>query len=87
MDITPYTVSYPNNNSVQEAEIRPCCREDNVVDYAIYIKGQLAFTIRKSPEDLGRWIVSLKNADNEIDEAMVQRIGIEIDQYNNKHNQ
>ncbi|MCW3093292.1 MAG: hypothetical protein JWP81_4361 [Ferruginibacter sp.] len=82
MDITPYTINFWNGESLHPAEVRPCCREDNVVDYAIYISNQLSFNITKSDDARGKWVISLKNADKEIDDVVVQSIGAEIDHHN-----
>ena len=59
-------------------EVTPCCKEDNVVDYAIRQEGKLAFTITKDREKQ-KWVVALKNADDEIDEELVQLLGMEIE--------
>lgn len=83
MDITPYNIIFWDKNFLTGAEVKPCCREDNVVDYSIYIHGNLVFNITKPP-DTSKWIVSLKNADKEIDDEVVQRIGVEIERHNNK---
>jgi len=82
MDITPYNIIYWNGDTLSSAEVRPCCREDNVVDYAIYINNQLAFNITKPNEDAGQWVISLKNADKDIDDIVIQNIGSEIDRHN-----
>lgn len=77
MDITPFTIYYAFRNSLYTAEIRPCCREDHVVDYAVWIEHLLAFTITKQTDN-GNWVIALKNADDDIDYEMVQVIGAEI---------
>jgi hypothetical protein len=82
MDITPYKIIYWDGNILSPAEVRPCCREDNVVDYAIYTDNLLLFTITKSNEDDGKWVISLKNADKNIDDVVIQSIGSEIDRHN-----
>lgn len=82
MDITPYKIIYQVGNTFSPAEVRPCCREDNVVDYAIYTNNQLLFTITKSNNDGGKWVISLKNADKNIDNEVIQSIGAEIEQHN-----
>jgi hypothetical protein len=79
MDITPFIIGYKVNNNIQQAEIRPCCREDNVVDYAVRISGKLTFTITRDVIN-DRWVVALKNADEIIDDDEVQRIGNAIQQ-------
>jgi hypothetical protein len=78
MDISPFNIYYSENNVMHTVEVIPCCREDNVVDYAIRQEGKLAFTITKDREKQ-RWVVALKNADDEIDEELVQLLGIEIE--------
>lgn len=78
MDTTPFTIYYVQHNVMNPVEIRPCCREDNVVDYAVWNEGKLGFTVTKD-EGTGKWIVALKNADDIIDDALVQLIGAEIE--------
>ncbi|MEO5892970.1 MAG: hypothetical protein ABIQ31_22160 [Ferruginibacter sp.] len=80
MDITPYQIAYWNGSLLINAEVKPCCSEDNVVDYAIYKGDQLSFNITKN--ETGKWVISLKNADKEIDDEVVQSIGMAIDQHN-----
>lgn len=77
MDISPFTVYYVQHDVMHSAEIRPCCREDNVVDYAVWENDQLAFTIAQQAGS-GKWVVALKNADDDIDEELVELIGAEI---------
>lgn len=81
MDITPYNIHYPGPRGIKQLRVKPCCKEDNVVDYAIYDEDYLMFTIARH-EDGQRWIVSMKNADEDIDESTVQQIGSAIDQRN-----
>lgn len=81
MDTKPYTINFWNGETLEPAEVKPCCGEDNVVDYAIYINNQLSFNITKSGEE-AKWVISLKNADKEIDDAVVQHIGSEIERHN-----
>jgi len=82
MDITPFFITnLPAANTAAAIEVRPCCREDNVVDYAIWIHNKLAYTITYSDSG-NKWIVALKNADEDVDDYMVQRIGAEIERRN-----
>jgi hypothetical protein len=78
MDTTPFRIYYVQHDVMHSVEIRPCCNEDNVVDYAVWDEDRLAFTITRNKET-GRWIVALKNADDEIDDELIQLIGTEID--------
>ena len=84
MDIKPYQIVYRDGHALNAAEIRPCCNEDNVVDYAVYIQNKLAFNITKSADGRGRWVVSLKNADKYVDDNVVQSIGSAIDVHNSQ---
>jgi len=79
MDTTPFKISYQHDGIRQYAEIHPCCKEDNIVDYIVYKEGKLAFTITRNAADNNHWIVALKNADDIIEEEMLQSIGREID--------
>lgn len=78
MEITPFNIYYSEDNEMHTLEVRPCCNEDNVVDYAIWQEGKLGFTITKDKQE-SRWVVALKNADDDIDEELVQLIGGEIE--------
>lgn len=84
MDNQSYQVVYREGDILNTAEIKPCCGEDNVVDYAVYINQQLAFNITKPAEDGGRWVVSLKNADKYVEDKTVQSIGSAIDLHNSQ---
>ncbi|MEO6722794.1 MAG: hypothetical protein ABIN67_20670 [Ferruginibacter sp.] len=60
--------------------IKPCCKEDNIVDYAVWMRDKLEFTITKARADPGQqWVVALQNADDIVDPVLVQSIGREID--------
>ena len=78
MDISPFTVYYVYDNVMHTVQIRPCCREDNVVDYAVWEEGKLNFTLTRQA-GTNKWVVALKNADDDIDDELVQLIGAEID--------
>lgn len=79
IDTTPFTINYVHEGIRQDAEIHPCCTEDNIVDYIVYKEGKLAFTITRSGIDNDQWVVALKNADDTIDEEMVQKIGNQVE--------
>ncbi|HEX2684493.1 MAG TPA: hypothetical protein VHL77_11195 [Ferruginibacter sp.] len=78
MDITPFNIDYLYGGRMRSVEIRPCCREDNVVDYAVWYDGKLYFTITRNAES-NKWVVALKNADDEVGEELVQLIGAQIE--------
>lgn len=78
METSPFNIYYSEDNVMNTVEVRPCCNEDNVVDYAIWQEGKLAYTITKDKQE-SRWVVALKNADDDIDDEIVQLIGREIE--------
>ena len=79
MDITPFTINYMHHGIMDSAEIYPCCKEDNVVDYAVWMQGKLAFTIARDIDNPEHWVVALKNADDDFEEDMVQNSGADIE--------
>lgn len=81
MDVSPFDIQYRQDGSLQTVNIHPCCREDNIVDYAVWKDGRLLFTITKDIQDAAHWVVALKNADDDFEEPMVQEIGKAIEQH------
>ena len=82
MDLNPFFIRFLYQDSWIDAKVRPCCRIDNVVDYAVWIKGKLEFTLTRNDHlaEGSDWVVALKNADNKVDNQVVQVIGQAIDQ-------
>ncbi len=80
MNITPFEVAFLHHGNFTTAEVHPCCKEDNVVDYAIWMNKKLAFTITRSVTNKDHWVVALKNADDEIDDTIIQQIGKSINE-------
>lgn len=80
MDITPFDIYYNYNGTRQVATIHPCCGEDSVIDYAVRIGGKLAFAVTKSYAEPGKWVVALRNSDNEVEDSLVQEIGSAIEE-------
>lgn len=81
MDTTPFEIQYQHRNGLTTAIIHPCCREGNVVDYAVWINDKLAFMLTRDVENKSSWVIGLKNADDDIAEDVVQSIGQAIDQH------
>jgi hypothetical protein len=82
-DTAAYTISYLDAGTLQHARIQPCCREDNIVDYAVYVEGKLLLTIARDDSGAGHWLVAMKNADDDISDETVQNIGREINKRKN----
>ena len=79
MNTTPFNIYYEYEEGLYHAQIRPCCREGSVIDYAVWEDDELAFTMTRHIET-GKWVVALKNADDFIDDEQVQAIGAVIEQ-------
>ena len=79
---TPFIIRYLHQGLEQDAEVHPCCKEDDIVDYAVYHNGKLSFTTRRAPGEK-KWIIAMKNADDEISQELLQNVGAQIDQHTN----
>lgn len=79
MDIAPFNIYYVYDDILYNAQVRPCCGENNVVDYAVWEDDELTFTLTRR-SGTGKWVVSLKNADDDIADEKVQAIGGVIEQ-------
>jgi len=82
MEISPFFTEFSYKDKVVLAEVKPCCRENNLYYYDISIKNQYQFTI--SPAFGGEgltWKVSFKNADKQIDPALIDIIGNQIENH------
>ena len=77
MNTATFLIDFQNDGKSATAEVRPCCNEDNVVDYAILIGGKLAFTITRDLDNK-HWVIAMKNSDDEFSDEMIQAIGAKI---------
>ena len=84
MDTTPFDIKYFHNGSSQHARIEPCCKADDVVDYAVWDGSRLMFTITKDFRNPEKWVVAMKNADDEFADEMIQQIGAAISREQSK---
>ena len=83
MDLNNFFVEFEYNGSYELAEVKPCCQENNVYYYDIYMKNQFQFTITpasSSQEDF-LWKIALKNADNQVDPRLAEMIGEQIEKH------
>lgn len=83
MDTTPFEISYQHHGIFKKVTIHPCCKEENIVDYAVWENGRLSFTITKDNHDTNRWNIALKNSDDIFEDELVQNIGAAIHQHQN----
>jgi len=82
MEISPFFTEFSYKDKVVLAEVRPCCRENSLYYYDISIKNQYQFTISPAFEGEGlTWKVSFKNADKQIDPALIDIIGNQIENH------
>jgi hypothetical protein len=79
----PFFIEYLNNDNLEIAEIKPCCQEDNVYYYDIYIRNQYQFTVTPylDKETGMTWKIALKNADKNIETGLLEVIGEEIEKH------
>lgn len=82
MDSTSFFIEFFYKNKLVLTEVKPCCQEDNVFYYDIAMKNQYQFTVTPTYDDKGiTWKVSLKNADKQVDAALIDIIGGEIEKH------
>lgn len=82
MDANSFFIEVPYKNKMLLTEVKPCCQQDNVFYYDIMMKNQYQFTVTPAYEDKGMtWKVSLKNADKQVDSALIDIIGREIEKH------
>lgn len=83
MDTQSFFIEFLYRDKSELAEVKPCCQKDNIYYYDISIRNQYQFTVTPtSDEKKGMaWKISLKNADNHFDPALVEIIGDEIEKH------
>ena len=83
MDLSPFLLEFKHRNKMQSVEVRPCCKEENVIYYDIWIDNQYQYTITPGliNGDKPGWRIALKNADKTVDQDLIQTIGVEIESY------
>lgn len=83
MDLDPFLLEFKHRHNMRLVEVRPCCREDDVIYYDIWIDHLYQYTITPGliDDDKPGWRIALKNADKIIDPDLVQTIGVEIESY------
>ena len=85
MNSASFFIEFFYKNKLLLTEVKPCCRKDNVFYYDIAMKNQYQFTVTptyEAYEDKGiTWKVSLKNADKQVDPALIDIIGNEIEKH------
>lgn len=81
MDLSPFQIEFAYRNQRQSVEVRPCCKEDEVIYYDIWMNNLYQYTITPGliNEDKPGWRIALKNADKPVDYGLIQTIGVEIE--------
>jgi len=81
-ETSSFFTEFSYKDKVVLAEVKPCCQENNVFYYDIAIKNQYQFTVTPAFAAEGiTWKVSFKNADKQIDAALIDIIGNEIERH------
>lgn len=82
MDTTSFFIEFIYNAKPVLTEVKPCCQENNLFYYDIAIKNQYQFTVSPTFKNEGiTWKVSFKNADKQVDPALIDIIGNEIEKH------
>lgn len=83
MDLSPFEIKYKHRNQVKSVEVRPCCKEEDVIYYDIWSNNAYQFTITPGliNDDKPGWRIALKNADKPVDNDLIQMIGVEIESH------
>ena len=79
IDLSPFFIEVYHLGKPVTAEIKPCCKENDVMYYDVYLKNSFQFTITPDVNDEAGWRISLMNADKEIDPELVRLIGEKIE--------
>ncbi len=83
METQPFFIEFLHNKNAEIAEVKPCCQEDNIFYYDVYIRNEYQFTATPSwNEEKGiAWKISLKNADKKIQKELIDAVGREIEKH------
>lgn len=83
METEPFFIEYLHKDNFEIAEVKPCCQENNIFYYDIYVRNEYQFTITPFADDEKgmSWKISLKNADKNIEPELIDTIGLEIDKH------
>jgi hypothetical protein len=83
METQPFFIEYLHNNNSEIAEVKPCCQEDNIYYYDVFMRNEYQFTVTPAlDEEKGMvWKISLKNADKNIEKGVIDAIGLEIEKH------
>ncbi len=82
MDKTSFFIEFIYNDEAVLTEVKACCQENNIFYYDIAIRNQYQFTVTPTLKDEGiTWKVSFKNSDKQVDPALIDIIGTEIEKH------
>ena len=79
----PFQVEFFKDQQRHIALIKPCCKEDNIFYYDVWVNDEFQFSMTVNSElaspQQNEWNVALVNADKQIDPALVQSLGSAIE--------
>jgi len=83
MDLSPFQIEFTHRKQLQSYEVRPCCKEDDVIYYDVWVDNLYQFTITPglNNDDKPGWRLALKNADKPVGNDLIQTIGVEIESH------
>jgi hypothetical protein len=79
VDLSPFFIEVYYLGKPLTVEIKPCCRENEIMYYDVFLKNSFEFTITPDISEDNIWRVSLMNADKELDPELVRLIGEKLD--------
>ena len=82
-EMDPFQVEFIKDRNRQTALIKPCCKEDNIFYYDVWMNDEFQFSMTTNSElpspQQGDWNVALMNADKQVDPELVQALGSAIE--------
>lgn len=84
-ELAPFKVELIEHQQRLVAEIKPCCKEDNVFYYDVWMDDEFQFSLTTNNDAIypnhGEWKVAMRNADKNVDPKLVQTLGSAIDHH------
>jgi len=82
-ELAPFQVEFVIDQQRKVAEIKPCCKEDNVFYYDVWMDDEFQFSLTTNNDVMypnhGEWKVAMKNSDKYVDPVLVQTLGSAIE--------
>ncbi len=84
-ELAPFQVEFVKEQQRILAEIKPCCKEDNVFYYYVWMNDEFQFSLTTNNDVMypnhGEWKVAMRNSDKNVDPELVQTLGSAIEHH------